>query len=171
MSLLAVIQKNQLESLLIKIAAPLNLGHFVNMMPQVFNKMLVEKILNEAFSEQIIDGDFDFLFQNTIQLEITDANIFIALNFDNNKLRCVHFNNFSIESEASLSIESINAIRLIQQEIDPDTLFFQRQLTIEGNTELAHQMKNSIDTFNPDLIPTVVMKLLSEYLEKVLKKI
>ena len=170
MALSAVNQKFAIENLLTKLAAPLNLGRFANKIPQVFNKLVVESLLNRAFEEQIMEGDFDFLYQRTIQLEITDAEIFIALSFDKNKLRCVHFNNFPVESQASLSIETINAIRLIQQEVDPDTLFFQRQLTIAGDTELAHQMKNTIDTFNQHLIPSVVMKLLSEYQTRILEK-
>ncbi|PCJ47034.1 MAG: hypothetical protein COA74_12560 [Gammaproteobacteria bacterium] len=64
MALSVVNQKIAIENLLTKIIAPLNLGRFANKMPHVFNKSVVESLLNRAFEEQIMEGDFAFLYQS-----------------------------------------------------------------------------------------------------------
>jgi predicted lipid carrier protein YhbT len=51
----------------------------------------------------------------------------------------------------------------VQQEVDPDTLFFQRKLKINGDTELAHHVKNTIDTLDPEVIPGFMLTLMEQY--------
>ena len=104
-----------------------------------------------------------------LQIEILDANLFVGLTYVQNKVICNHFASDAIESDVKLSVDTLNAIKLIQQEVDPDTLFFRRKLKISGDTELAHHVKNTIDTLNPDLIPPMFMKLLAEYRARFLK--
>jgi len=132
-------------------------------MPRKFNYLVVERLLNSAFAEQISEGDFEFLEGRALQVEIIDAKLFIGLSFHHNRITCFHFNSLACTSDATLSIDTLNAINLIQQEVDPDTLFFQRKLKINGDTELAHHVKNTIDTLDPEVIPAFMLKLMAEY--------
>lgn len=157
-----------LSSVVKNIFSPSKLGWLSARFPKVINCMTTEKLINHAFAEQISDGDFDFLQSRLLQIEILDASLYVGLSFDNNKIICTHFDSQSIEADATLSIDTANAISLIQQEIDPDTLFFQRKLKINGDTELAHHVKNTIDTLDPEVIPSFVMKMVSEYKKRVL---
>jgi len=150
-----------LDPLLTRFIQPQGLIRIATRMPQKLNFLVVEKLLNSTFAEQINDGDFDFLENRQLQLEIIDASLFVGLSFHKNRLTCQHFHNHACTAEVTLSIDSLNAIHLIQQEIDPDTLFFQRKLRIQGDTELAHHMKNTIDTLNPEVIPRSIMTLLA----------
>jgi len=147
---------------------PQNLGWISTKFPETFNCITTQKIINKTFSEQIADGDFDFLQGRLLQIEILDANLYVGLSFNNNRIICTQFSNIATQADATLSIDTPNAISLVQQEIDPDTLFFQRKLKIKGDTELAHHVKNTIDTLDPEVIPNIIMKLVSEYKQRVL---
>jgi len=157
-----------LESVLSRFTKPHNLGRFATRMPQKLNCVIVQKLLNSVFAEQIGDGDFDFLENRALQVEILDAGLFVGLSFCQNRITCNHFNNRPFHSEVTLSINTLNAIQLIQQEVDPDTLFFQRKLKINGDTELAHHVKNTIDTLDPEVIPQFILRLISNYKLRVL---
>jgi len=127
--------------LLVKILSPrirVNLGWISTRFPVTLNCIATQKLINNTFSEQIAEGDFEFLQGRLLQIEIIDANIYVGLSFNNKRIICTHYNNRPITADATLSIDTPNAINLIQQQVDPDTLFFQRKLKINGDTELAH---------------------------------
>ena len=157
-----------LNPLLTRFIQPRGLIRVATRMPQQFNFLVVEKLLNSAFAEQINEGDFAFLEHRTLQIEIIDAGLFVGLSYSQNRIICHHFNKQACTSEVTLSIDSLNAINLVQQEVDPDTLFFQRKLKINGDTDLAHHIKNTIDTLNPEVIPVFMMKLVALYKERIL---
>lgn len=170
MDLVNVISQIQrtLNPVLEKFVQPQKLSRMATALPHRFNFAIVQKILNKAFAEQLADGDFNFFSGRKLQIEITDAGLFIGLGHSHNKISCDHFDLYACQSDVTLSIDSLNAIRLIQQEIDPDTLFFQRRLKINGDTELAHHVKNTIDTLDPEIIPPLIMKMISLYRQQIL---
>lgn len=158
-----------LDPLFNRLIKPEQLCLVATRMPQQLNRMMVQKLLNNAFAEQISDGDFEFLEGRLLQVEIIDAHLFIGLSYGHNKISCKHFNQHPCSSDVTLSVDTLSAITLIQQEVDPDTLFFQRKLKINGDTELAHHVKNTIDTLDPEVIPSFLLKLISLYKLKVLE--
>lgn len=49
--------------------------------------------------------------------------------------------------------------QLLQRKEDPDTLFFNRRLCIEGDTELGLMVKNTLDSLDPDILhPRAVLQ-------------
>ena len=55
---------------------------------------------------------------------------------------------------------------------DPDTLFFQRRLKIEGDTELGLEVKNLMDSIDLELLPkplTLLLNQLAEFVDKGMK--
>ena len=157
--------KAQLKPLLAKFISPANLGRISTKMPERLNFLVVNQLINKAFEEQVDDGDFDFLQGRSLQIEIIDAGVYVSLTKSGNKLTCSHFSDQQHVADVTLSIDVANAIALLNQEVDPDTLFFQRKLKINGDTELAHHVKNTIDTLDPDVIPRFVLTLMNEYQE------
>lgn len=155
-------------SLVSKLLSPEKLSWVATKLPMKLNCLVIGQVINSVFAEQIAEGDFDFLEDQQLQIEVLDADLFVAISFSENKIQCTHFASHATESDASLSIDTGNAIKLIQQEIDPDTLFFHRKLKISGDTELAHQVKNTIDTIDPEVIPGLLMRLISEYKQRIL---
>lgn len=146
-----------------KLFSPENLSTVATKLPFLINQTLIEQVCNKVFLEQINEGEFEFLTNKHLQVEIIDAQLYVILTYQNNRLCCTGFAKESNHSEVTLSISTLDAISLIQQEVDPDTLFFQRKLKIKGDTELAHHIKNTIDTLNPDLLPRFIMKVINEY--------
>jgi predicted lipid carrier protein YhbT len=156
------LQRN-IEPVFTRLLQPGNLARLALKGPNRLNRLLVEQAANRAFAQQIADGDFDFLGGRRLQIEISDASLFVGLGFEHSRIVCHSFANQATEADASLSIDTLNAIRLMQQEVDPDTLFFQRKLRINGDTELAHHVKNTIDTLDPSLIPRLALQLANRY--------
>ena len=158
---------NNLKSVLLpgfaSLLAPKNLGSCVNFTPQFANKKIIEAILNRVLQEQIADGDFDYLVGKWLQVEVRDAQLFVTLGFRNGQFVCREITGKDSAADAKLSLFTADAIDLVQQKIDPDTLFVQRKLTIGGDTELAHHVKNTLDTLDSDAIPKLVRTLLQKY--------
>ena len=50
-----------------------------------------------------------------------------------------------VPADATISADARDFIALVLRAEDPDTLFFSRRLTLEGDTELALQVKNTLD--------------------------
>lgn len=157
-----------LDPIISRFVKPATLSRVATKMPLKLNTMIVQNLLNRAFAEQISEGDFEFMEDRVLQIEILDAKLYVGLSFVDNRITCFHFNSQTCVSDATLSIDSLNAINLIQQSVDPDTLFFQRKLKINGDTELAHHVKNTIDTLDPEVIPEFIKKLMDEYKRRVL---
>ncbi|HSW27560.1 MAG TPA: SCP2 sterol-binding domain-containing protein, partial [Burkholderiaceae bacterium] len=49
------------------------------------------------------------------------------------------------ETELTLSANAHDFVRLARRQDDPDTLFFNRRLSMEGDTELGLVVKNALD--------------------------
>lgn len=143
--------------------APQSLAKLATIVPFRVNALLIQSMLNKVFSEQMEDGDFEHLLNRSLQVEIIDARLYMSLGFDGQQILCQHFCKQAVAADATLSVMSSDAIDLIRQEVDPDTLFFQRKLKIAGDTELAHHIKNTIDTINPATIPQSILRLLMGY--------
>jgi predicted lipid carrier protein YhbT len=171
MNLLAIKStfENNIAPLLSKLFSPVAIANVATKMPLILNQKITEKLLNAAFSEQIQDGDFDFLIEQQLQIELIDAKLFIGVSFNQGQINCSHFSAETFSADATLSINTYDAIGLTQQQIDPDTLFFQRKLKIRGDTELAHHVKNTIDTLDPKIIPEFLLKLIGLYKQRILQ--
>ena len=58
---------------------------------------------------------------------------------------------------------SLNDLILIAgRKEDPDSLFFQRRLRIEGDTELGLELKNLLDSIDLDLLPGLLKRALCD---------
>lgn len=109
--------------------------------PVSLKQILVEPLLNRLFAEGIREGEFEELEGRTVRLEVTDLDGGgITLGFWLNRLRLV-------EAPGQVVIRGDwRAFRdLAEGRQDPDTLFFRRRLSIEGDTELGLAVKNLLD--------------------------
>ena len=119
--------------------------------PFILQKKVGEKILQELMAEQIEMGDFDFLEGQWLQIRVNDMGLSFFLSFEDNKLV---LSNQVTQADVSFTGDSKEFILLASRSEDPDTLFFQRRLMIEGDTELGLYIKNSIDGIDFDNWPT-----------------
>lgn len=58
------------------------------------------------------------------------------------------------QADVSVCATANDLILIAARKEDPDTLFFQRRLVIEGDTELGLYVKNLMDAFELDNMPT-----------------
>ncbi len=128
--------------------------------PFILQKKIGEKVLQQLMAEQIEMGDFDFLQDKWLQISVLDMGLTFYLSFNVDKLIMA---NTITQPDVSFSGDSKEFILLASRSEDPDTLFFQRRLVIEGDTELGLYIKNSIDGIDFDNWP--------DWLNKTIKKI
>lgn len=118
--------------------------------PFILQKKIGERVLQHLLAEQIEMGDFDFLQDKWLKISVNDMGLVFFLSFADDKL--ILSNQIS-QADVSFSGDSKEFILLASRSEDPDTLFFQRRLMIEGDTELGLYIKNSIDGIDFDNWP------------------
>lgn len=139
--------------------------------PSSLIKRLIEHHLNHTFKSQINDGELEFLIDKCICIEIKNIplNLFISLDNSSKKVQVLVLkSNYITQNmtrfDGKLSGSSDSFLQLISGQSDPDTLFFRRQLTIEGDTELCLIFKNWLDTQDPhSSLPTTIYSSLQDY--------
>ncbi|WNO10093.1 SCP2 domain-containing protein [Teredinibacter sp. KSP-S5-2] len=113
--------------------------HSFSLLPMAPFNYAASEILNKLYRTQINDGDLDFLRDKTILLTVKDINQSWAFTLASGKIRV--FQN-AVETNATISSNFDNFFQLFSQEADPDTLFFSREMSIGGDTELALEFKS-----------------------------
>lgn len=122
--------------------------------PFLFQRLALQGILKQVFREAISDGDFDFLQGRFLKVEIRDIRLCWFFSFDGRHIT-VHRH---ARADASISGELREFLLLAARREDPDTLFFQRRLQIDGDTELGLEVKNLLDTLDLDNLPLPMRK-------------
>ncbi len=109
--------------------------------PLVLKQLVAEAPLNRLFADAIADGEFDDFEGRRIRLEVNGGQPGITFGFWAGRLRIV-------DGAGEVTIRgSLSAFKtLAARKQDPDKLFFQRRLVIEGDTELGLALKNLLDS-------------------------
>jgi predicted lipid carrier protein YhbT len=118
--------------------------------PFFLQKKIGEQLLQQLMAESIAMGEFEFLQDRWLQLSINDMGLSYFLTFADNKLL---LSNKMKQADVHFSGNAREFILLASRTDDPDTLFFQRRLVIEGDTELGLYIKNTIDGLDFDQWP------------------
>jgi len=138
----------------------------VQILPQsVQNRALLEG-LKQVFHEALEDGDFEFLQDKWLRVSIADMNLNWYISYQDEKLLVSD----KVEKEDVSFSGNLNDLVLIAgRKEDPDTLFFQRRLSIEGDTELGLEVKNLMDSVDLDALPKALNVLLTQLADFVYK--
>ncbi|AMQ90910.1 sterol-binding protein [Marinobacter sp. LQ44] len=114
--------------------------------PVSLKQLVAEAPLNRLFAEALAEGEFDDFEGRTIRLEVNGGQPGVTIGFWAGRLRIV-------EGPGEATIRgSLAAFKtLAERRQDPDQLFFQRRLVIEGDTELGLALKNLLDSLEWDL--------------------
>ncbi|MBN4063684.1 SCP2 sterol-binding domain-containing protein, partial [Cardiobacterium sp. AH-315-I02] len=132
----------------------------------VHNKVLVTA-LNRIFSNELKQGELDFLQGKIIHISIEDAGIeyhfTLNNNPDNKKLAAAEKNR---SPDLVLQGTVYNYLLLASRREDTDTLFFSRRLRMQGDTELGLYVKNFLDGMDMDAhkVPAYLEALLQKSL-------
>ncbi|WP_105903264.1 ubiquinone anaerobic biosynthesis accessory factor UbiT [Vibrio gangliei] len=136
------------------------------LIPQrVHNKVLLEG-LKRVFHEALEDGDFEFLQDRWLKVSISDVNVSWMISYQDDKLTV---GDASEQHHVSFSGCLNDLVLIAGRKEDPDTLFFQRRLKIEGDTELGLEVKNLMDSLDLDSLPkplTQTMEQLANFVQQ-----
>ncbi len=133
----------------LKVIPPL-LGLAARHCPFRLQKAVADTVLRQAFAEAIADGDLDFLKGRRLGMDITDIGFQATLSLVDNQPSLLR----RLERPEALIRGTLSSfIQLATRKQDPDTLFFQRRLSMEGDTELGLEVKNLIDSIDITGLP------------------
>lgn len=127
----------------------------VRILPFSAQRSLLIPALHSIFSEAIEDGDFEFLQDKWLKISIADLQLNWWLSFDKDQLIMASAEE-NISEDVSFSANGDDLILIAGRKQDPDTLFFQRRLKIEGDTELGLEVKNLIDAIDIEQLPSSI---------------
>ena len=96
--------------------------------------------LNLAKRAGKLAGDWEVLEGRTVRIEIEDLGSGVTFT-----AAAGRFHPVGNEPEVRFAARASDYLKIALREEDPDTLFFQRRLKIEGDTELGLELKNHLD--------------------------
>lgn len=129
---------------------PALLAKPLSLVPGRLHATLVSKILNKLLAEQITEGDLEFMTGRYLRVEVIDARIRFDLCFDGGRLLAAD-NRKSPDLIFRGNVHDF--LLLASRREDSDTLFFQRRLKIEGDTEMGLAIKNFLDAIEIESLP------------------
>ena len=129
---------------------PAPAGFVCGRLLEPFGQTLLWPLLNRSLQRPIADGELDFLEGRGLAIAITDLAVEWRLTFRADTGRLAQARG---EPHARIRADSAALLLLAGGRTDPDTLFFARRLVIEGDTELALQAKNLLDTLERTDLP------------------
>ena len=122
----------------------------LSLMPGRVHAVVISNLVNRLLSRQITDGDLEFMNGRNLRIEVMDAGIRFDLSFDGKRL-------LAADSASSPDLvfrgNLYDFLLLASRREDSDTLFFQRRLNIEGDTDMGLEIKNFLDAIDFESLP------------------
>ncbi len=151
----------------------LSLAHKI--MPTQLEKHFVLYQVKRLSQPFIDEGEIDFLDDKVVKVEIPElAAHWYFTKIGNQLVMLEEMEALSLSSSSSPQPDvvfsgSINALVLMaSQKVDPDTLFFNRQLQITGDTELGLEVKNLFDQFDLERLDKPFRRVLDIWSDELL---
>lgn len=138
----------------------------VQLLPKFVQRMTMLEGLKLVFKEALEDGDFEFLQDKWLKIEVTDLNLHWFISYRHDQLVVSESEQ---QADVSFSGQLNDLVLIAGRKEDPDTLFFQRRLSIEGDTELGLEVKNLMDSVDLDALPKVLNVCLNQLADFVYK--
>lgn len=128
-------------------------AHSLSLVPYPVEKPILEFLLNRSLAQSRSTGDFDFLNGRTVTVHVVDANWSMTITGDGNgRLRVLD----APGADTHITAMACDFLGLAACHIDPDTLYFQRRLRIEGNVALGLEVKNTLDGVDRTMLPPLL---------------
>ena len=148
---------NKIRTQLVQNAASI-LRSPVQLLPKTVQKRALLEGLKNVFKEALEDGDFEFLEDKWLKVSIKDMGLSWCISYQNEQLVVA---DKEVVEDVSFSGNLNDLVLIAGRKEDPDTLFFQRRLSIEGDTELGLEVKNLIDALDTNELSNELRFLLS----------
>ena len=121
---------------------PDRVGSILSHLPAYPGSFLLVTALNQVLAKQLPTDVRQYLLGKKLRIHVRDARL--TFDFTCTGVRFVASRKQDA-TDLTISASAQDFLRLAQRQEDPDTLFFNRRLSMEGDTELGLIVKNSID--------------------------
>lgn len=140
----------------------------VKLTPFALQRQVLEQVLSWQFRQALADGELEFLEGRWLSITVRDIGLKWYTSVENDKLIVSE----DAQADVSFSADASDLLMIAARKQDPDTLFFQRRLVIEGDTELGLYVKNLMDAIELEQMPKalrVMLLQLADFVEAGLK--
>ncbi|WP_414165025.1 ubiquinone anaerobic biosynthesis accessory factor UbiT [Superficieibacter sp. BNK-5] len=128
----------------------------VKLTPFALKRQVLEQVLRWQFHQALADGELEFLEGRWLSIEVRDIGLRWYTSVDHGRLMVSE----TAEADVSFSADASDLLMIAARRQDPDTLFFQRRLVIEGDTELGLYVKNLMDAIELEQMPKALRTML-----------
>ncbi|RTZ77037.1 MAG: hypothetical protein DSZ01_07365 [Gammaproteobacteria bacterium] len=133
------------------------------LLPRSLHSQVLSRLLNRVLQEPLKNDELWFLAGRVLQVEVTDLALDYRLTLENGRLAAASPGRTPDVRFGGTAREFL-ALALNRE--DPDTLFFQRRLQLEGDTELGLEIKNFLYSLEAGLLPAPVQRIAESLLER-----
>ena len=113
----------------------------IKLTPFALKRQVLEQVLSWQFRQALDDGELEFLEGRWLSIHVRDIDLQWFTSVVNGKLVVSQ----NAQADVSFSADASDLLMIAARKQDPDTLFFQRRLVIEGDTELGLYVKNLME--------------------------
>ena len=117
-------------------------GAVLSRLPAYPGSFLLVTALNKVLAKELPADVRQYLLGKKLRIHVTDARL--TFDFTCTGVRFVASKKQDA-TDLTISANAQDFLRLAQRQEDPDTLFFNRRLSMEGDTALGLLVKNAID--------------------------
>ncbi|EGO6100316.1 SCP2 domain-containing protein [Escherichia coli] len=128
----------------------------VKLPPFALKRQVLEQVLSWQFRQALDDGELEFLEGRWLSIHVRDIDLQWFTSVVNGKLVVSQ----NAQADVSFSADASDLLMIAARKQDPDTLFFQRRLVIEGDTELGLYVKNLMDAIELEQMPKALRMML-----------
>ncbi|BDH44479.1 hypothetical protein TUM12370_05230 [Salmonella enterica subsp. enterica serovar Choleraesuis] len=121
----------------------------VKLTPFALKRQVLEQLLGWQFRQALEDGELEFLEDRWLQINVRDIGLSWFTSVQDGRLVVSE----QAQPDVTFSADANDLLLIAARKQDPDTLFFQRRLSIEGDTELGLYVKNLMDAIDLDTMP------------------
>ena len=136
----------------------------VRFVPFDFQRSAMEPVMQSVFKEPFEDGELGFLQGKWVRFEISDLQLDWNITLGAKGLMMAPG---PVNADAVIRGALKEFVSLANQMEDPDTLFFQRRLVMEGDTELGLGVKNTMFSTEFTGFPLMLTQWLKKYMDVV----
>ncbi|HBY1758939.1 TPA: SCP2 domain-containing protein [Klebsiella pneumoniae] len=140
----------------------------VKLAPFALKRQVLEQVLSWQFRQALAEGELEFLEGRWLSIHVRDIGLLWYTSVVDGRLVVSQ----QADADVSFSADASDLLMIAARKQDPDTLFFQRRLVIEGDTELGLYVKNSMDAIELEQMPKalrVMLLQLADFVEAGLK--
>ncbi len=148
MSSVRSLSPKSMQHLLAWLPSPKRLRPLVRRIPEALQHRVLQAVMAQTLKSPLAEGALDFMAGRRLGIEVVDLGLRWTIELREGVLRADDG-----PAEASVCGSATDLLLLAGRLEDADTLFFQRRLTLTGDTELGLAARNLLDRLPWESIP------------------